>query len=314
MTAVALRSLLAAVLLGVAQAAFAQAPAPVGCVIEPSSTAEVAAAVPGVLESVLVERGASVRRGQPLATLQAEVERAAAEAARLRAGADAEVSALAAARDLARTKMKRMHALAELQANARLELETAVAEFEIADHRLQQARDAQLVARREHELARRQLELRTVRSPINGVVADRLLNPGERVDGRPIVRLVGLDRLRVEVVMPAARFGRIREGTVATVRADMPDAPEASGRVVQVDRFVDAASGTFRARIELTNADGRLPAGVRCQVAFDAAGAASARPAALCDDDRQVSRRSPAAPADVTPRPHAAPAAPAARS
>jgi RND family efflux transporter MFP subunit len=253
--------------------------APLGCVIEPAATAEVGAAVPGVLDTVRVERGATVRRGQVLATLQADVERAAAEAARARAGADGEIAALATARDLARLRMKRLHALTELQFGGRLELETAAAEFEIADHRLQQARDARAIAERELDLAQRQIELRTVRSPIDGVVADRLLHPGERVDGRPILRLVALDRLRVEVVVPASRFGQIREGGRASVRPELPGAPEVAGRVEQVDRFVDAASGTFRARVALVNRDGRVPAGVRCQVAFDAPDAPLARPA-----------------------------------
>ena len=248
--------------------------------IEPAASAEVSAAAPGVLESVTVERGARVRRGQVIATLQSDVERAAVDAARARASAESEVNALAAARDLAKLKLKRMHALAQLDFGGRLELENAAAEFEIADHRLQQAREALVVARRDHELAKRQLEQRQVRSPIDGVVADRLLNPGERVDGRPVVRVLSIDRLRAEVVVPAARFGRIREGMQASVRAEGVDAPEIAARVVQVDRFVDAASGTFRARLSVPNADGAVPAGVRCQVVFDAGGPPAVRPAA----------------------------------
>ncbi|MFM1988867.1 MAG: hypothetical protein RJA99_1824 [Pseudomonadota bacterium] len=254
-------------------------PTTLGCVIEPTAVADVAASAPGVLESVKVERGARVRRGQVLATLQSDVERAAVETAWARASAESEVNALAATRDFAKLKLRRMHTLASLDSGGRLELENAAAEFEIADHRLQQAREALSVAHREHELARRQLELRQVRSPIDGIVADRLLNPGERVDGRPILRLVSLDRLRVEVVVPAARFGRIREGMAAVVKADGVDGPEVGARVSQVDRFVDAASGTFRARLDVPNADGGLPAGVRCQIAFDEAGNAPVRPA-----------------------------------
>ncbi len=264
----------------------AAAPAPtpppaaaLGCVIEPTDTAEVAASASGVLESVRVERGARVRRGQVLATLQADVERAAVEAAWAKASAESEVNALAAARDLAKLKLRRMHALTTIEVGARLELENAAAEFEIADHRLQQAREALLLARREHDLAQRQLEQRLVLSPIDGIVADRLLNPGERADGRPILRVVALDRLRVEVVVPASRFGRIREGMAATVRADGLDGPEVGARVAQVDRFVDAASGTFRARLDVSNGKGAIPAGVRCQVAFDDAGTLPLRPA-----------------------------------
>lgn len=280
-----------------ARPAPAPAPAPaappttLGCVIEPTQAAEVAASAPGVLESVRVERGARVRRGQVLATLQADVERAAVDAAWARASAESEINALAATRDFAKLKLRRMHTLASLDSGGRLELENAAAEFEIADHRLQQAREALSVARREHELARRQLEMREVRSPIDGIVADRLLNPGERVDGRPILRLVSLDRLRVEVVVPAARFGRIREGMAAVVKADGVEGPEVGARVSQVDRFVDAASGTFRARLDVPNADGGLPAGVRCQIAFDEVGNAPVRPASA-----------PAAPGRPAPR------------
>ena len=173
-----------------------------------------------------------------------------------------------------------MHALSTMEFGGRLELENAAAEFEIADHRLQQAREALLVAGREHELARRQLEQRLIRSPIDGIVADRLLNPGERVDGRPILRVLALDRLRVEVVVPASRFGRIREGMAATVRADGVDGPAVDARVAQVDRFVDAASGTFRARLSVPNTDGSVPAGVRCQVVFTEVDSPPMRPAA----------------------------------
>jgi RND family efflux transporter MFP subunit len=287
-----------------APAAGASAPAAagqaLGCVIEPMNTAEVAASASGVLESVLVDRGALVRRGQVLAVLQSEVERAAVEAARERAASASEVAALAASRDLARTRLKRMHALTQLEFGARLELETAVAEFEIADHRLHQAREAFAVAQREHDLARRQLEQRQIRSPIDGVVADRLLHPGERVDGRPILRLVALDRLRVEVVVPASRFGRIREGMHASVRPELPDGRDVSGRVVQVDRFVDAASGTFRARLSLPNREGGVPAGVRCQVVFDDTGVPAVRPASH--------RPSAAVPAGVPAKPVSRPA------
>jgi membrane fusion protein, heavy metal efflux system len=260
----------------------APAPAPaaaLGCVIEPTETAEIAASASGVLESVRVERGARVRRGQVVATLQADVERAAVDAAWAKASAESEANALAAARDMAKLKLRRMYTLSTLEFGGRLELENASAEFEIADHRMQQAREALEVARREHDLARRQLEQRQVRSPIDGIVADRLLNPGERVDGRPILRVLALDRLRVEVVVPASRFGRIREGMAATVRADGIEGPEVGARVAQVDRFVDAASGTFRARLEVPNGGGALPAGVRCQVAFDDSGALPLRPA-----------------------------------
>lgn len=274
-----------------------------GCVIEPAQTAEVAAGASGVLESVLVDRGAVVRRGQVLATLQSDVEKAAYEAARSRAASESEVNALDAARDLAKTKLKRMHALSQLDYGGRLELETAAAEFEIADHRLQQAREALLVARRDEELARQQLEQRSIRSPIDGVVADRLLHPGERVDGRPILRVLSVSRLRAEVVVPASRFGQITPGMPARVAAEGAAAPEVVARVAQVDRFVDAASGTFRARLSLSDPGGRLPPGVRCRVAFGGGGEFGPPAAAGTGVDAAAPIAKPSPPARVRPTP-----------
>jgi RND family efflux transporter MFP subunit len=248
-----------------------------GCVVEASASAEVAASTAGVLESVLVDRGSVVRKGQIIATLQAEIERAAVGAARARAESESEIAALETSRDMARYKFKRIYALTQLQSSAHLELEMARSEHEVAEHRLQQARESHQVALRELELALRQLELRQVRSPIDGVVADRMLHPGERVDGRPIVRILTVERLRAEVVLPASRFGQVREGMPASIRIDTPSARVVDAKVVQVDRFVDAASGTFRARLAVPNRGGELPAGVRCQMTLDAV--AAPRPA-----------------------------------
>jgi membrane fusion protein, heavy metal efflux system len=248
-----------------------------GCVVEASASAEVAASTAGVLETVTVDRGSVVRKGQVIATLQAEVERAAVGAARARAESESEIAALETSRDMARHKFRRIYALTQLQSSAQLELEMARSDYEVAEHRLQQSREAHQVARRELELAQRQLELRQVRSPIDGVVADRMLNPGERVDGRPIVRILTVERLRAEVVLPASRFGQVREGMSASIRVDTPSAQTVDAKVVQVDRFVDAASGTFRARLTVPNRGGELPAGVRCQMTLDAV--AAPRPA-----------------------------------
>ncbi|HEX9005910.1 MAG TPA: biotin/lipoyl-binding protein, partial [Bacteroidota bacterium] len=50
--------------------------------IEPHVTVNVAAQVPGILEEVLVQRGAIVTKGQVLATLRSGVEKAEMEQAR----------------------------------------------------------------------------------------------------------------------------------------------------------------------------------------------------------------------------------------
>ena len=112
------------------------------------------------------------------------------------------------------------------------------------------------------------LELRTVRSPIDGVVASVSIETGEFVDEDEIMRVVQLDPLHVEVVVPVALYGEIETGTVAEVRPEAPFDRPHEAKVVIVDRVVDAASGTFGLRLELENPKGALPGGLKCRVSF----------------------------------------------
>lgn len=244
---------------------------PLGCLIEPERQAEVGSPLIGVVESVAVDRGSAVKKGQILAVMRAEVERANVESARTRAGADAEIQAAFANRDVAKIKLKRTVELAALGFASQLEVDQAKGEFEVADQRHAQAREGKQIAERELTGAQAQLRQRTVRAPFDGVVVDRLIQPGERVDGRPMFRVAALNPLRVEVIIPSSYYGQIREGMSLTVQPEFTGATNVNAQVTQVDRLVDAASGTFRARLTMPNPKQDVPAGVRCKMALNGA-------------------------------------------
>ena len=82
------------------------------------------------------------------------------------------------------------------------------------------------------------------------------------------MRVVQLDPLNVEVVVPVSLYGRIAKGSSAVVRPEAPFNREYSAKVVIVDRVVDAASGTFGLRLELPNPKGEVPGGLKCEVVF----------------------------------------------
>ena len=250
----------------------ARSPQALDCLIEPGRSAEVAASAAGTLDQVMVERGQSVRKGQLLAMLTTEVERANVEASRQRSNSQGEAAAARSALDLAKTRLEKVESLYQLGYGSAQDLDQARGEADIANHRLEQAKENRQVARQELQVAERQLQAREIRSPFDGVVADRLLEPGERVDGRPLFRVLGLDQLRVEVVAPARLFGSFRVGGEVTVQPDIASAPSYQAKVVQIDRFIDAASSTFRMRLALPNQDHSVPAGVRCKVALEPSG------------------------------------------
>jgi multidrug efflux pump subunit AcrA (membrane-fusion protein) len=133
---------------------------------------------------------------------------------------------------------------------------------------------------REHELAQAQLGLRTIRSPIGGVVVERYLSPGERVEERPLYRIAMVNPLRVEVVLPSSFYGAIRAGMPVAVTPEFPGAAPRTARVTVVDQVLDGASNTFRIRLELPNPDLALPAGLRCKADLGTPAAAPQRSAA----------------------------------
>jgi RND family efflux transporter MFP subunit len=243
--------------------AFAQQP--LGCLIEPFRISDVGSPVIGVIEQTLVERGDRVSVGQPLATLLASVERQSVAVAESKAQGIGELKAAEATAELARQKLARTQHLVDQQFISIQALDQAKADALVAQNRLQQAREQRDIYAREHALAKSQLELRTIRSPISGVVAERFLSPGERVEEKAIFRVAVVNPLRVEVVLPSTYYAVVKQGMSVSVTPEFPGASARLARVTVVDRLVDGASNTFRIRLELPNADLSLPAGLRCK-------------------------------------------------
>jgi RND family efflux transporter MFP subunit len=246
---------------------------PYDCLIEPYQTVEVRSATEGIIEKVLVQRGDRVRAGQVLVQLESAAEASAVQLARHRAEATGRLATAQNRLDYAVKKLQRSETLQSqnfVSAQARDEAE---AEKRILESELRDARENKELAAYEHRHAQDILNRRVLRSPFNGVVLDRMLNPGDLAEAgtgrKAILKLVQVEPLRVEVVLPLAAFGKVKTKTAAQVSAEgMGSALTATVSVV--DTVFDTASGTFGVRLELPNADGRVPAGIRCRVDFPA--------------------------------------------
>ena len=245
-----------------------------GCLIEPDQVAEVGSQVVGVVERIDVERGATVAAGQPLLRLRADVERANAGAAQTRARVDADVLAATANLDLAEQKVKRAESLVAQGFVSAQATEQARGEAEVARQKLRQVRAQQSISSEEQRVAEAQLALRTVRSPFNGVVVERYINVGERVEERPLMRVAVINPLRVELMVPTAMYGTLAVGDRVSIRPELPGAAPVVATVRHVDQVLDAASNSFRVRLSLPNPQLKLPAGLRCKAELPTATAA----------------------------------------
>lgn len=242
-----------------------QATKPSGCLIEPEQVADVGSPVTGVIERLPVALGDTVDAGQPLAMLRADVERATAGVAALRSQVDAEVKAAQANVVLAHQKVDRARQLLAQDFVSAQAVEQAVAEAEVASQKLKMAHNQQRIYGQEQAVAQAQLGLRTLRSPIRGVVVERYNNVGERVEDRPVVRVASIDPLRVSLMVPIAQYGQVTVGDTMSIRPELPGLDAVRATVQYVDKVVDAASNTFRVRLALPNPGHRLPGGLRCK-------------------------------------------------
>lgn len=251
------------------------------CMLEPNQIVEVRSVVEGLIQRIHVQRGDNVRAGQTLVELESAVERSAAAAAKFRSEVEGRLAASRNRMDYATRKTERsneLHNLKFISAQARDE---AVTERNLAESELKEAQENRELARLDYQRAIDLLNQKTLRSPFNGIVVDRMLNPGDLAEAgngrKPILKLAQVDPLRVEVVLPPATFGKIHIGMKAQV---MPENGGQYAAVVKVvDRVFDSASGTYGLRLELPNPKGALPGGMRCQVDFPQLGAADLLPA-----------------------------------
>lgn len=240
------------------------------CVLDPAMLVDVGSQVVGVLDQVTVDRGEVVKKGQILAQIASEVEAATVELSRVQAGNDAEVEAQEARVELSRKRLERADKLASGVVVAQQRMDELQAEVKVGERELQQARLRKTLAGLEMVRAEAALDQRTARSPIDGIVTQRHLFPGEKVHQEArIVTLVQLDPLYVETFLPVRLYHKVQEGMTGVVHPDEPVGGEYTARVKTVDRVFDAASGTFGVRLDLPNPHQTLPAGHRCRVTFN---------------------------------------------
>jgi RND family efflux transporter MFP subunit len=237
------------------------------CLIEPNVVASVAFAVEGQIESVAVDRGDLVRSGQVLARLESGVEKATLDLAAARVELEAALKSNEVRLEFGVRRFVRTQEMFRKDLVPIKEMDEAETAKVLAEVGVLEAKENRRLAELELVRSREVLQQKVLRSPISGVVMERLLTPGEYAK-TPVLKLAEIDPLRVEVIVPVAQLNRVTIGTRAEIVPEAPVGGTYGARVKVVDRVVDAASGTFGVRLELPNPGHRLPAGLKCRVRF----------------------------------------------
>lgn len=238
------------------------------CVIEPFQEVALSAAVSGILESISVERGELVTRGQLLARLNSGVERASVDLARQQAESELALTSQKERLELAQRSLARVDTLHSNKMISEMEQDETRTNASLAQLDYDIAAEQQRIAQLEFQRAQEVLKLREIVSPLDGYVVDRFKSVGEYVEEQPILVLAQVNPLHVEVIAPVDLYRQVEVGMMATVMPEAPIGGSLQAVVKTVDPVVDAASGTFRIRLELDNSDNSIPAGIACEVSF----------------------------------------------
>lgn len=241
----------------------------VDCVIIPSKTVDISAAVPGLIAKLHAERSDKVHKGMMLGELAARVEQANVELTRARSEMSAEISAEQVNLRYDQLQSRRVTDLKQKNLVSEQNKDEAARLEKVTYWRLKQAQDA--FKTRQLELARAvaQLEEKKVYSTLDGVVAQVYKSEGEYVEDQPIMRLVQLNPLHVEAVLPMEHYGQVKKDMQGGIFAEIAPNTKLNAKVVIVDPVGDTASGTFGVRLHMDNPDNKIPAGMKCVLKLD---------------------------------------------
>ncbi len=214
---------------------------PIDCMIEPNLVVELSSPVEGVLESLLVDRSDEVKKGQIIGTLNSDIERVAVSTSKERLKLITLENQRA--NDLYRDK------IITLSDKDKSDTEKKLSELDLLQ-------------------AEANLDKRKIRSPIDGQIVSRYVNPGEFVETNPIFKIAQLDPLKIEVVSSINNFGKIYKGMIAEIVPEFGNYKGLYAKVIIVDKVIDAASGTFGVRLELDNKSHNIPGGLKCKAKF----------------------------------------------
>ncbi len=232
---------------------------------QPSREIDVASVETGILIAVDVEEGNRVQRDQLLAQLDQDVIEASLKIADKQQQLRGQLDSAQAELRLREDRLLKLHRLLENRHASQEEVDRAAAERDIARARVLAAEEALDVKRLEYERIQAQLDRRSIRSPVDGVVKRVHKEIGEFVAPTDpvILTVVKLDPLLAVFAVPSGQAGRLTPGETVSLGFESEKAA-VSGSVKSVSPVVDAQSSTVTVKVELPNPQGAYRSGERC--------------------------------------------------
>jgi RND family efflux transporter MFP subunit len=215
----------------------------------PRQRVNLSIAVEARLRELRVEEGQKVKRGDVLGILYTEAEQL-------------DTSRAAAQLKKADFMFKSKTKLKETRSLAEVEMLGAEVDLELA----------------KIDLERSQAILRdkTLAAPWDGLVLRVAKSAGETVNrGEKVIELIDYSTIYVDVYLDAKFLTAVKSGQRAKVTGEAIGRESAVATVAMVDPVIEPGSGLSRVRLQMANADLRIPTGLPVRVQFEPAGLAA---------------------------------------
>lgn len=252
--------------------------------LEPTNQITIGSELSGTVREVLVDSNDAVKEGQALAKLDptkllqtTERSRALLDSAKARVN-QAKATVKESEANLAR--LTGLHRISGGRTPSKAEMETAIATVDRAKADLESANAAVSEAAAQVKANESDLSKTTIRSPVNGVVLTRSVEPGQTVAAQfqaPVLFLIAEDlrRMDLKVNIAEADIGRVANGQKATFTVDAWPDRKFSGSVKKVafGSVITDNVVTFPTELEVRNDDLSLRPGMTATADIAVAGA-----------------------------------------
>lgn len=232
--------------------------------LQPVNQVEVGSELSGTVRTVAADFNDRVAAGRTLAELdKATLEGKVVQSRAAAAAAAAKVTETEATLLESRLSRDRCARLAGKQMCSREQLDGAEAAFKRAEAQLASARAQVEVARATLAVDETNLRKATIRAPIDGVVLDRRVEPGQTVAAQlqtPVLFVLAEDlkRMELHVDVDEADIGQVREGQGATFSVDAYPDRSFPATIAEVRFAPQTVEGVVTYRAVLTVDNGEL--------------------------------------------------------
>ena len=230
--------------------------------LQPVVTVQVGTQVSGIVDEVLVDFNDHVKAGQVVARIDKTLLIAAVQSSRAQ---------------LERAEAEQRHAEREHARLKDLHEQRMISdsEFNTAQYNLDASRASVKAAKVDLERAERNLGYATITSPIDGIVVQRTIDPGQTVQASfsapELFRIAGdLAQMQILVSVDESDIGQIKVGQPAkfTVQAYPDDSFTGTVRQVRLQSVTQENVVSYTAVVDVPNADQRLLPGMTASVEF----------------------------------------------